>query len=39
MFREIWCYLYFNFFLNVKYLGGSFFMINERNMKVIFYLI
>lgn len=27
------------FFLIVKYLGGSFLMINERNMKVIFHLI
>lgn len=29
----------FSIFLIVKYLGGSFLMINERNMKVIFHLI
>lgn len=31
--------MFLNFFLIVKYLGGSFLMINERNMKVIFHLI
>lgn len=31
--------IYISIFLNAKYLGGSFLMINERNMKVIFHLI